>query len=358
MGASGKLKRNGSELPQVNGDIIFGAFIVLWSAMMVHQMIHPWEIFAFERWMYPGGDSMPSPGPDWTAANYWVPGVCTFAYFTMLLHLPKYMKNRERPKWLKKVIFFWNICLSLCSSWAALRIVGQIFVVMREASITPVYTNGVRAHPFYEIICDVEGTNTCQNTMPMPCQYLLLFTMSKIPEMMDTLWLVLGKKDVIFLHWFHHSSVMWFCWLAWTYSVPMATVFALMNLSVHAVMYVWYALAAADKWLATGLKPKKFFSQTVTVVQILQMVLGLSLALYVHMDKECGNAAVVTRYALGMYGVYLFLFVHFFYRAYCSKKKGVVKRAPVVQDLGSRVKIDKRSAGGAGKPIAKKKRLD
>jgi len=359
MGATEKQTTN---LPLVNGDIIFGTFMVLWTALMVQQSIKPWPMFAFERWLY-DGVGLPSPGPEWTAANYWVPGVATFLYFAMLLHMPKFMEERERPKWLKKVVFVWNIFLSVGSSWAAVRIVGQVAYVFKIPFTPVVDAESAGTHPFYELICDKHSVQTCQNALPMPCMYLMLFCLSKIPEMLDTLWLILGKKKVIFLHWFHHTSVMWFCWLAWTYTVSMGTFFALMNLSVHSLMYAWYALTAADKWLAVGLKPKKLFSQTVTVLQILQMVLGFSLTLYVHLDKECGNPRVVTRYALGMYGVYLVLFVHFFNRRYCRKKKPLVKRPPFGEDRffeeccrTKAMGVDKRPAGGARKRSTRKRK--
>jgi len=320
MGAVKKSNRK-LELPHVNGDIIFGAFLFLWSALVFQQAMHPLPMFSFERWMF-DGIGMPSPSPEWALQNFWVPGLCTFLYSTMLLHMPEFMKNKERPKWLKKVIFFWNIALSLGSSWAAIRILVSLAVVDRGGDWTST---------LHDLICDVNTVRTCGNR-PIMCNYLMLFCMSKIPEMIDTLWLILGKKKVIFLHWFHHSSVMWFCWLAWAYVVPMGIIFALMNLSVHSIMYAWYALAAADRWLAVGLKPKKLFSQIVTFLQILQMILGFSLTLYVHDRKDCGNPKTVTRYALGMYGVYLILFVHFFYRAYCMKRGPALKKPPYAQD--------------------------
>jgi len=332
-----------SELPHINGDIIFGVFVFLWSALMFHQAKHPLPMLSFERWMY-DGTNMPVPTPEWTMQNFWVPGLCIFVYFTMLLHMPDFMRNRERPKWLKKVVFFWNIILSLASSWAAIRIVGCV---------------GARSS-FHKMICDTNTVVSCHKD-PIMCNYLMLFCMSKIPEMVDTLWLILGKKRVIFLHWFHHSSVMWFCWLAWTYVVPMGILFALMNLSVHSIMYAWYALAAADRWLAVGLKPKKLFSQSVTILQILQMILGFALTLYVHDRDDCGNPKLVTRYALGMYGVYLILFVHFFYRAYCRKRRPALKKPPYAQDRlfldcsGTKVTgMNKRPTGGVLEPSAKK----
>jgi len=231
---------------------------------------------------------------------------------------------------------------------------------MAVMDVPIIESSGDRTSTFHNLICDMNAVRTCRKS-PILCNYIMLFCMSKIPEMIDTLWLILGKKKVIFLHWFHHSSVMWFCWLAWTYIVPMGLFFALMNLSVHSIMYAWYALAAADRWLAVGLKPKKLFSQCVTTLQILQMLSGFSLTLYVHNRKDCGNPKLVTRYALGMYGVYLILFLHFFYRAYCRKRKPALKKPPYAQDRlfvdcsGAKgTGMNKRPTGGVLEPGAKK----
>jgi len=340
MASPVRLTEKKTELTEVNGDFVFGVFVCLWIAVVVQQARNPLPTLTFEHWLYNSGMSSPSPGPDWAMANYWVPGVCTFLYVTMLLHMPEYMKNHSRPTWLKKVIFVWNIALSLSSSWALVRLLSSAVATMHEASLPPLYKNGVRTNPFHEIVCDTNARVTCATSHRNACLYLMLFCMSKIPEMLDTFWLLLAKKKVIFLHWFHHTSVMWFCWLAWAHTVPMGTIFALMNLSVHSIMYAWYALSAADRWLAVGLKPKKLFSQTVTCLQIVQMILGLALTLYVHLEEECGNPKVVTRYALGMYGVYLLLFVHFFYNAYCRTRKPRDRAAPLVSSRASGL-IDK-----------------
>jgi len=311
-----------SDLAHVNGDVIFGAFIFFWASLMLQQTLNPLPMLSFERLMV-DIDGNPKISAEWMMKNFWVPGLFTFLYFTMLLQLPILMKNRDRPTWLKKVAFFWNILLSSCSSWACSRIAGRVSALLGVYRSSSVENNGVQTSTFYNLVCDVNSTNTCKIEQVM-CSYLMLFCMSKIPEMIDTLWLILSKKKVIFLHWFHHSSVMWFCWLAWAHTVPMGIIFALMNLSVHSLMYAWYALAAADRWLAIGLKPKKLFSQTVTVLQIIQMVLGTTLTIYVHDRKDCGNPKSVTRYALAMYGVYLLLFIQFFYRAYCTKRKATM----------------------------------
>ena len=42
--------------------------------------------------------------------------------------------------------------------------------------------------------------------------WLFLFVMSKFPELIDTAFIVLKKGDLIFLHWYHHITVLLFCW--------------------------------------------------------------------------------------------------------------------------------------------------
>ena len=50
--------------------------------------------------------------------------------------------------------------------------------------------------------------------------------------------------QVIFLHWFHHVTVLLYCWHAYT-ATPAATGlwFAAMNYTVHSVMYMCVARA-------------------------------------------------------------------------------------------------------------------
>ena len=48
----------------------------------------------------------------------------------------------------------------------------------------------------------------------LPGPALILFIISKLPELADTIFLILKNKRVERIHWYHHFSVMLFCWHA------------------------------------------------------------------------------------------------------------------------------------------------
>jgi elongation of very long chain fatty acids protein 6 len=64
----------------------------------------------------------------------------------------------------------------------------------------------------------------------------MLFTVSKLFELFDTVLLVLRKKHVMFLHWYHHATVLLYTWFSYSARNP-GIYFIAMNYSVHAVMY-------------------------------------------------------------------------------------------------------------------------
>lgn len=77
--------------------------------------------------------------------------------------------------------------------------------------------------------------------------WVCLFIFSKYLELIDTVFLVMRKRKVRFLHWYHHFSVLLYCWHAYTWEMPTGLYFAAMNYTVHAVMYFYYFLSGVLK---------------------------------------------------------------------------------------------------------------
>ena len=98
-----------------------------------------------------------------------------------------------------------------------------------------------------------------------------VFIYSKIPELLDTIFMVLrNKKNIPFLHWFHHATVLMYCWHAFHTSIAPGIWFASMNYCVHSIMYMYFFLASAGFYRLVST-----FAPLITFLQITQMIVGM-----------------------------------------------------------------------------------
>merc|ERR1711936_480758 len=65
------------------------------------------------------------------------------------------------------------------------------------------YTAGL-----YHTVC----TPSFLEENPVTALWTWLFVLSKLPELGDTVFIVLRKQKLIFLHWYHHVTVLVYCW--------------------------------------------------------------------------------------------------------------------------------------------------
>jgi hypothetical protein len=137
----------------------------------------------------------------------------------------------------------------------------------------------------------------------------MLFVVSKVPELLDTAFLVLRRRRVIFLHTYHHVTVLLFCWDAYATRSSAGLIFACVNYFVHAVMYGYFALVAA------GFKSVHRVAGFVTGLQIAQMAVGCGVLAYAAHEKISGRGCDMTTsnllFGAAIYSSYLVLFVLF-----------------------------------------------
>lgn len=149
--------------------------------------------------------------------------------------------------------------------------------------------------------------------------WVMLFIFSKVPELVDTIFIVLRKKPLIFLHWYHHISVLAFCWNAYATTAGSGLYFVAMNYSVHALMYGYYCLQALN------MCPKSFPTVLITISQIAQMFVGTGVCLstwyFMLSGKSCNNSLSNLTAGAIMYSSYLYLFVEFALKRYGGPKK-------------------------------------
>jgi len=145
-------------------------------------------------------------------------------------------------------------------------------------------------------------------------------------ELFDTFFIVIHKKPLIFLHWYHHITVLLYCWHSYVTTSPPGIFFVVMNYSVHASMYFYYAL------MAMRIRPKWFNPMLITAFQISQMIVGIAVTLvafYFFMNDPDGNCKIERENntaAFVMYGSYLFLFGQFFVGRYFAAAKKSKKK--------------------------------
>ncbi|KAI3374333.1 hypothetical protein L3Q82_006171 [Scortum barcoo] len=155
-----------------------------------------------------------------------------------------------------------------------------------------------------------------------------LFYFSKYIELLDTVFFVLRKKQsqITFLHVFHHSFMPWTWWwgITLTPAGGMGSFHAMVNATVHIIMYSYYGLSAAGPRFQKYLWWKKHM----TAIQLTQFVLvSLHISQYYFMEK-CDYQVPLWIHLIWIYGVFFFLlFSNFWIQAYM---KG--KRLPVVLD--------------------------
>jgi len=236
----------------------------------------------------------------------WVPILTVALYFIGITAGQKYMENRE-PLDLRKALAFWNLFLSVFSAVGFFRMAPHLLHNLYH----------------YDFV-----TNLCADGFKMvgygpSAYYGLIFALSKFAELFDTFFIVARKKKLMFLHWYHHITVLLICWHTVVTHTPAGFIFSVVNYGVHMVMYFYYFL------MAVKCKPAWFRPVVITVGQILQMVVGVYVCArawkWAEMDG-CHASSQNIKLTLLMYASYLYLFGAFFVQRYVQGFTAKVKK--------------------------------
>ena len=206
-------------------------------------------------------------------------------YYPCIVLGQHYMKNRE-PFVLKKSLFIWNLFLSAISFYIAYN--ANFFMY------DYILKNGVTS----ALICDSKIY-----AITSLGWYMEIMSYTKLLEWIDTVFLVLRKKKVIFLHWFHHLVTYLYAiqGILYSYRADCSGVwFFIMNVNIHVIMYLYYALMAV--------KIRIPYISILTFFQTLQMFIGFVIGFG---SLLCPNAHLNihgTLFQLAMYGIYFKLF--------------------------------------------------
>uniref|UniRef100_T1IN62 Elongation of very long chain fatty acids protein n=1 Tax=Strigamia maritima TaxID=126957 RepID=T1IN62_STRMM len=203
---------------------------------------------------------------------------------------------------LRSALVVWNWSLALFSIFGVYRCLPEI--------IYEWHTYG-----FEYTVCD--NTQTMVN--PIYQVWGWLFGLSKVVELGDTAFIVLRKKKLVFLHWYHHVTVLVYTWYTGQQIAPTSRWFVLMNLMVHSAMYSYFAL------MAMKFKIPRFVAMMITTAQLLQMVGGLYVNWRTYSaiisSRHCDTVLWNIQISMMMYASYWLLFAVLFYDRYLRTQK-------------------------------------
>ncbi|KAJ1346882.1 hypothetical protein KIN20_001805 [Parelaphostrongylus tenuis] len=123
----------------------------------------------------------------WTSSIY-----VALAYVVLINALQRVMESRK-PLSMKTVLFLWNGTLAVFSFMGTWRFGIEFY-------------HTLTTRPFTDSVCFSVDPNG-------PASFwACMFALSKVAELGDTVFLVIRKRPVIFLHWYHHAVVLIYCW--------------------------------------------------------------------------------------------------------------------------------------------------
>ena len=270
-----------------------------------------------------------------------LPVILCVIYLALIYQCSRFMYRPGQQRFdLRYPLAYWNAALSLFSFLGAMRTVPEL--IYRLGSANSVLET-ISANPASSWGVGATGL------------WVQLFIYSKIPELVDTAFIVARQRPLLFLHWYHHVTVLLYCWHSYATEAPQALYFVAMNYTVHSIMYGYYCL------MALKMKPAWLPPVIITVAQISQMVVGVAVQLgasYRWFTE--GSGAPGTGLVNGanvfwggvMYASYFLLFAKFAYDRYFVNSKKNGKKAPSSSSLQS------AAASGAAafeKAVASKK---
>ena len=236
----------------------------------------------------------------WLHDNWYIPVVSGILYLLFVYFGKQWMKNRK-PFNLKLPLTLWNSVL------AAFSIIGASVCV-------PATIHSTKEKGFIYTTCISDSFK--QSDSPV-CFWVLLFVLSKIFEFADTFFVILRKKPLILLHWYHHLSMVGLSWFTFSKATTgICHWSSSINFTIHSLMYSYYAATSA------GIRFPVVIPAFITVLQILQMFIGSTVNITAFIYRSsCPVDEVVAWIGVIIALSYAALFGDYFIKRYILGKK-------------------------------------
>ena len=250
------------------------------------------SLFPFER------DFEPEKGVQWFAEKWHYSLWYSALYLLFVFGGSRYMQNRAHFK-LRTPLAMWSGALAFFSILGAVRTAPEVYHSLFKRS-------------FQYSVCIPSFQYE-----PPSSFWLFLFVHAKALELGDTVFIVLRKQQLIFLHWYHHITVLIYCYYSLGQDIGPARYFCFINFTIHSLMYSYYALKALK------FPVPKWINVVITLLQLFQMMVGVFINFMIVVYQSKGlmcNLSTLIVMTFIMYGSYFVLFAHFFHTAYMKPK--------------------------------------
>jgi len=222
-------------------------------------------------------------------------------YVLMVIIGPQLMKGRQ-PITIRPLVFIHNWFLSLLSLVMVVGVISDAFL-----------TFGGSGYSVSEFICD-EKRLTLKGGVRF---WLYIFYLSKYYEFLDTLLQIFRKRQLIFLHCYHHIATVIIVYWAVLDELSIQWMAVVTNGVVHVIMYAYYGLVTID------IRPS--WKKYVTRLQIYQFFIDIGVPFYWVILRLSGWPCPGT-YKLYVFGEivvvsFLLLFVKFYRDEYTKHRQ-------------------------------------
>lgn len=235
---------------------------------------------------------------EWVQSYWMITIPISLLYLLVIFTIQSIMSSRQSFG-LRRLLTVWNVGLAVFSFVGTVTCLPDL--------ISTLVTHGLEYGN-----CNLDGITTQRLRL-----WTFMFMLSKVIELGDTLFIVLRKTPLSFLHWYHHITVLVYCWYSYQTAHEIGFWFGGMNYFIHTVMYTYYALRAM------GFRVPSVVAQLITMLQIIQMFAGTILNLLSLRKSEVFDCDVPygpAYFGLTIYITYMLLFLNFFYHRYIKRK--------------------------------------
>jgi len=255
-----------------------------------------------------------------TAEHWEIPLTAVLVYVVMIPMLKRLVARCGKFN-VRNFAFYWNMALSLFS-WCGV------------VACVPVLVQSLFEHGLYFTTC----APAAWYGSGWSGFFVALFIYSKIAELMDTVLLLLAGKPVIALQWWHHSTVLLYCWHSYSVRIATGAWFACMNYSVHSIMYGYFAVMGTRHRRVVA--PYAIY---ITLLQLVQMLVGMFITIKAVLHQIAGEECHVNKtnsvLGLAMYASYFVLFLKLFLDNYYLKPRTQRQRSvrEVVRSMSRKI---------------------